>query len=778
MTTQTIQTTQAHSKQHTTKTTTLVVEQPQDYALLEERFRLVRYLIPNALRYRNANDFGRIHNTIRDQLDYPYRSFQHDKLDGEKNEKWAIYVLYPREEKVGELVLNWYQPGTPLPRREIAFSDLPLHVLLKLLAFRLFRSDKTHRFVGQGKCYVYARPGSKDSDFHYCVEIELEGALTNTEDAPTQEFRVIPHARCFGKVTSPLRPGEPYFGKRAVENRFVFLHLKSEAVGQEATVYHQTTFPGRRAQIKYHDLRDVNAGRGKIIFDFTQQFIANLREVGIVADLRERTFMLAPLSKTADIAVQHLTEIGIYDNRLRRIHSLDDYIVLFQSMYPNLRFVPLEDITRAPQGGVIALLDATAEDFKEDGILFGQDDPYPALYKEYPHIPKHSINVNTNDPDALEGGDYLDYSLFQLSDRDFQRSLDVVLSELYLKCAIIHGTERFPLPLIPDELAFIRRGYFDGVNVTVALWFAEQQLYFTDLGDPTSQLEAFYKLLERWGVDWIEQYEKLLAERKRISEHGIKELTAFDIIVGPNLFVAIEDLKERIFYDYDAIEQRHGEYHKTYPITHFQLVPHYERLQQERSTLLPLEQMRLQGLLDGSKPPLTGKATESQTFYGQLQAYDAFLEEVAMTHPALSFQELTSGEWRERIARIFGGKATKEGKYDRKRLLRIYNDLGMFLPERGENVQLYRGIWYDDTDAFLVGSPTSMNLQGQARAHLIRRFQIIQGDSHFDKEQLLQTMGVFFVRHEQYTVSPYYFHLIDLYVENVLRYVSSEEEDS
>ena len=58
-------TVQTYPKQHTTKTTTLVVEQPQDYALLEAHFRLVRYLIPDALRYRgNPNDFGRIHNRL------------------------------------------------------------------------------------------------------------------------------------------------------------------------------------------------------------------------------------------------------------------------------------------------------------------------------------------------------------------------------------------------------------------------------------------------------------------------------------------------------------------------------------------------------------------------------------------------------------------------------------------------------------------------------------------------------------------------------------------
>ena len=53
----------------------------------------------------------------------------------------------------------------------------------------------------------------------------------------------------------------------------------------------------------------------------------------------------------------------------------------------------------------------------------------------------------------------------------------------------------------------------------------------------------------------------------------------------------------------------------------------------------------------------------------------------------------------------------------------------------------------------------------------------MQGEAHFDDVQFLSTMGVLFVRSQQYTVSPYYFHLIDLYVENVLRYTPSGTED-
>ncbi len=295
---------------------------------------------------------------------------------------------------------------------------------------------------------------------------------------------------------------------------------------------------------------------------------------------------------------------------------------------------------------------------------------------------------------------------------------------------------------------------------------------FTDLGNPT-QNEQFYKLLDECGVDWNDQYELLLAERRRIAENGTaKDLPEFDIIVGRSLFVAIEDLDERVLYDYDEIGRRHQEQTIAYPVVQLKLAPHYDRV--KGSTMLPLGELARRGLLGGEQKPASASERQSLTFYKRLLEYDALLEEIAVTHPTLSYQELTRGAWLERIARIFGSKANGEGRYHRRVIAGIYRKRGMFLSEKGQDVQLYQGIWHDDSDSFLVGSPTGMKMQGQERAHLIRRFQIMQGGAHFKREHLLSTMGVLFVRPGQYTVSPYYFHLIDLYVENVLRYSPSE----
>ena len=757
-----------HPKRYTATTTSLVINGVQDYTILEQKFRLVRYIIPDTLLYRkNSTDFGRVHNTIRAQIDYPYRSFKHDDLDGKRNKKWVVYVLYPREAPISNLTLSWFEDAS-LPWREEAFSNLPLHLLMKLLQIRFFRGDGVSRFVGQDKCYVYAKSGG--NDFHYCVEIELLGVENNSEGGSNQEIRVIPHARRFGKANPPFLSSSPFFGKRMVGTRSFLIQLKPGMEAQESVLYTPLTISGMPARIKFHDTRNLDAGKGKIVFDFTQQFLANMRELGIIVSLRKRAFVQAPMPKIAELPIKQLRVVGVYDNRLNHTPDITRYIDLFHEMYPDIVFTTLEDITAAPEGGILILLDAKAEDFEEDGILSDKKDPYPTLYMNHTNIPKQSLNVNPNDPDALEGGNYLDYPLVQPQDKDFARNLRVSLNELYLKCSVLYGTEHFPLPLIPDQRAFIRKGRFGGKTFTVGLWFSDNQVHFVNLADPT-QSEAFYELLDQWSVDWDTQYDNLLAERQRITENGApKDLPEFDIIVGPDLFVAIENLEERILYEYDQIDQRHKEQRTLYPLAHFKLAPQYERIRQERSTLLPLDELVQQGLLSGRKSPKTVADRQSLTFYKQLRAYDLLLEDIGKTYPILSYQELTSGEWLERIAHIFGSKATSEGKYHRRVIAGIYKDLGMFLSEKGQDVQLYQHIWYDDTNAFLIGSPTTIPMKGHDRAQLIRRFQIMQGEAHFKKEQLLSTMGVLFVRHNQYTVSPYYFHLIDLYVENVLQY--------
>lgn len=770
------------TKERTFSTTTIVIDPITDYSLLENNFRLIRYLIPGNLKFSYKKNlsilFGRIYNAFRDQVGAPYRSYTFDKLDGENNIQWAFYVMYPRQDEIASVSLPWYQ-NEPLQRREIRFQDLPRHVLIKLLQIRFCHGNQTGRFVGQDKCYVYADSDFK-KDIHVCAEIEIKGASTNREGPYEQEFRVIAHARRFVKAASPYGNADALFAKHSISNKLFFSHLKQSALQKEANVYRRFTSDKSRAHLMYHNTKRIDAGRGKIVHDFIPAFLEDLAVLGIAGHIRKRTFRPASPPDTALLPTENLHTVGVFDNRLDKTHLLSDYVDLFNIINSTVQFIPLSDLSLAPRGGAFVLLDARAEDFKEDGILYGQyTDPYPPLYKAYRSIPKQSLNVNPNDIDALAGGKYLDYPLLKSHDKNLIRNLDVGLNELYLKCSILRGQETYALPYLPDQMAFVRRRIYDGTKYTVALCIENHQQHFIHLESPEEK-SAFYALLKRWGVDWLDKHKQLLIERNKfkdtITETG-RELSSFDIIVGPDLFVAIEDLQETVLYEYEEILRRKNEQTIRYPINDFLLTPSYDQLREKRSSLVPLEA----DWLTGKRFPKTKTAQKALAFYHQLLKYDDFLKkEVAITHPVLSFKELTeSEEWVERIAKIFGSEKASskiirgkliEGKYHCRLIIGIYQDLDKFLSEKGQEVHLYQGIWYDETNAFTVGSPTGMNIEGQDKANPIRRFQILQGADHFNKEQVLSTMGVKFVRFNQYTVSPYYFHLIDVYVESILRH--------
>lgn len=781
MTTTTIQMrTRGGVKRRTVRTTTLEIERPASFAPLESRFRVERYVLPDDLRYSTQNSaviFGQVHNALRAQLECAYKAFKHDRLDGMP--RWAVYALFPCDAQPTPVTLPWHRNRGELPHRSVPFAEVPFHITLKLLQIALFRGATSARFVGRDSCYAYARPAG--GDFHYCVRVELQGARDAGEADPTQEFRVIPHAVRFGLADPAYaRPWDALYGKRAVGDRFYFLHLKAGQPAGERAVYREVRFADRRARVKYHDPRALDAGRGKILDDFIRDFLAHLRDLGIAGAPRRRTLTQFKAPDRLDLDFTRLGAVGVYDNRLARdAHPLADYVDLFARLRPDVAFVPIERPTDAPARALLALLDATAADFAQGGVLAGREDPYPPLYRTTPDIAKQSLVVNFNDPSALNGGDYLEYPFpAPPQERDLALRLEVALNELYLKGAIVgdHREEHLPWPLTPaDDRAFVRKRCYDGETYTTALWFRDGRPQFADLGDPDAR-QAVVAMMARWGVDYGARFEEYLNQPGRAEEPP-----AYDFIVGPDLFVAIEELQERVLYAYGEIERRRRERATLRPIDDFKLTSHYEAL--KSADMRPLAE--LLGAADGglAQASAAGLARpsaaleRSRAFYRQLLEFDRLLDEIAITHPTISLDELGGEAWMGEIARIFGG-TRGDGKPHRRTLLEKYRTLNLFLSDRGDDVQLSQGIWYDETGAFIVGAPTPMNIGGQENAHVFRRFRVLQGEGHFDGARYLAAMAVQFVRPRQYTVLPYQYHLIDLYVENVRRYEMAALRDA
>ncbi|HEY4036740.1 MAG TPA: hypothetical protein VGL94_22515 [Ktedonobacteraceae bacterium] len=758
-----------------TPTTTLIVSEPIDFRRLEAHYRLIRYELPVDLHWKakkDSNAYGQMHNSLRDQLDCPYKAFKYDRLDG-GIPKWVVYALYPRDATPATIKVEFLSIA-PLSSKEVPFDHLDLHLLLKLLQIAYVRGDQVRRFIGQDLCYVHAK---KEGNSHICLQIDLKEDIRMQPGDIEREFKVIGQARLFRPVSYPTSTVFPYtyFGRKITHGKVYFLHLKKSEVETckqtKEPLYAIRTRPGKRTTLVYHDQRHIEESVGKLLYDFIQDFIAFLARYRIMCRSKERNFTeFVPPKGQAELPLTLLNPIAVFDNRLNKARSLQDYLDIFTQFLPELHFTPVEDLLQVGTQSIFVIQDYNKEDFEQGGILEGQVDPYASLYRKYPQLPKQSINVNLNKQTDTSQEAYLDYPLPRPNDKNFKLKLDVALAQLYLKDVICYersGQQR--LPLLPTQFAFIRKdSYFSRQSAyETLLYFENDTLHFLDLRDHIQQ-DRRDELLARMGIDWEAMYEDLLRKyRKKDDQDERKDLSSYDIIVGPGLFIELEDLNERVLYDYSEIIKRQAAVDMLVPIEEFKLLSHYDVIR--KSSYLSASQLSLLDLLRGQVLPKNDNEAESLKFYLQLEEYDAFLGNLQQSYQTISFNMLSQNEHMEQIRSIFDIQPDKNGQYNRRQFKGYYQKRGWFSSDKAKDVHMYGGIWYDDYHCYMVGSLQSMNQQ-QPRAHLIRRFNVYQGADHFDIRPLLLATSVQFVRLNQYTVYPYAFHLIDLYVENILRF--------
>jgi hypothetical protein len=729
-------------KKATARTTTIRIEPPADFKRLEEQYQL------------------------KEQINAPYRSFTHDYLDGAR--RWAVYVLYPRQRDnaAGFPVIQF--EGSELPSRELKFSEPKLHVLIKLLQVNYFRSSDNAnrgRFVGQDRCYIYARRRSEETrKYHICLEIEMKG---DVQDENT--FYVYGQARTFAKqetVDLSYADLHTYYTLSEIrDGLLMFRQVKRSEVGSTPNLYGRRTFTGSRTTLDFHDQDDVEQSRGYLVDTFIKGFLQHLSQFGFQAKHIQREFLRHNESEVADfeLPIKLLNMVYVLDARFRHHHDLTTYLTDFQKQFPDLTFQVVDEITPDCTIPVLIFEDCEAKAFQEDMPLYGQNDPHQQLYQELPLVIKQFINVNGNEPE--KGGsreDYLDYEM----ELPGEHRILMTLNQLFLKDLTLHARDVTTLlPLAPTNLVFVHRENRGRgqkkQEYEIAAYFEGNLVQFLNLRD-LSDRTKFYELMDKLGVNWDDCYDQL-RERYKKTNDG-EDLNTFDVIVGPDLFVDIEDAHEALLYEYEEILRRIDEYNQSFPLDELKLAAHYDTLIEDPA--LSEDMLVMRGYIQKPKPlsmPKNKKHREAVELYYALQQYDTFLDELKPRYETITFGILTSEESLiDRIRSIFQSK-TGRGLRD------LYKLTGKFAGVREEDViPVYKGIWYVPDDLrYVVGDTYAMN-SVQARAHRVRRFAVYQGTDKFDIHHMLDAMSVKFVRLKQYTVCPYYFHLIDLYIDSVL----------
>lgn len=765
-----------------TPTTTLLITKPTDFAILEAAYQLVRYELPDDLRWKfrsakNPSDmWARMQNSFQVQIRFPYRVFTHDKLNEGAYHKWVIYVLTPRHIPPQTITLP-FGSDEALPCKAMAFTNLAFHMVIKLLQAACMHGNQAGRFTGQGRCYVHAKCSGKFS--HICVQLDLCEDIRTQEDDQLRLFKVEAQAKTFRRCENDEKvyTREAYFRKRNVpDGTIYFLQVKLDDGDrfkeEKSSLYRISNRKGKKTTLMYHNLNHIDESTGKILSDYIRDFRLFLAQFGIECQMQQRLFHEYTPPRERELVLKNASvqPILAFDHRKQRTIPLHNYLQLFQNIQPETQFLAIDDLSQIQQP-VLVLQDYQREDFLDKGVFFGETDPYQELYRAYSALPKQFLNVNLLKAKDLDTEAYLSYSLPEKS--QFKPNLKTSLMQLALKAIVcLDKPVSECLPFFPEDLIYVcKQRNIPGLPepFETMMYVENNHLHFLDLRDHEQRMQAQERCL-RLGVNWFECMEQMIVKYKREEKpEEERALPNYHVIIGPDLFVEIENAAERVLYDYDEIVRRQKEIKTVFPVEVFQLLKHYNTVKNEN--FLCLEELQKRGLLDTQKKPTSQIEAQSLHFYTQLEKYDAYLEEIQLEDPLLSFEKLTDdeGPFIEMIRYILEIKPNKNGQYTNQKLLGYYQKLKWFQSEKAKDVHMYQGIWYDDEYYYMVGATEGMKYQ-QPRAHLIRRFDVYQGGEHFDIQLFLRMLSVQFVRLEQYTVYPYPFHLIDIYVENILRF--------
>lgn len=683
-------------KQRTMATSTLQVQKPLNYSILESKYKLIRYVVPNNF-HSKKNKYALLHIELRSQLSVPYLLHTHDKLD--RGESVVIYALYPRNNNHIQPLQIKFLSDDYLPNREIRFEQIQLFNIVKLIQAEYFK--KFPHFASNGSYFIHAH-GNSD-DWHICMEIKIQGARHNIGEndieLDNQEFWITGQAKKFHKVTKHPDAIQikkyPYYIKKVQGDLVVFKQLPTEKIDEHQnhlfTVYSSKSSPARLA---YHaqSSKDIQPCRGYLLHQFIKSFIAKLNNLGIPTSQKKRNWLEYKIQGNSIELPHRLQRVYIYDNRRNKItRPIQHYQTILANHYQDLEFIIVDDIANTNKQPVLILQDTSENDYLGDednengihGLFYGQKDPYQIIYEQYKSTPKQSININQNSEQPKRKKSphnsisYLDYPMIDLSHKKthwavkFQVCLhqlamkDIVMNQIPVSDSLPFGEILAPL----INYVYIRKvTYKDMTDPYCTMMYIENsKLVFHDLRDPDAK-KVLREICSRFGYSWTTIEEKIIKKHRRKKEDDI---TSYDIILMPNMVVEIEEVAETIIFDYDEIQARLDARNTKRPVSEFKLYPHYEKIKSKNLTL------------------------------GQVEEYDILIDKISRVQTHVSYNELATQILNKEMGQIFGLPTASDApnvRYNTNRLLGYYKKIWGTGGGKGNDVQLSQGIWFDETD--------------------------------------------------------------------------------
>lgn len=573
-------------------TTNIVIENAEnlDFTRLNEKYNLIKYEIPTAFNCKKTNNsdnaFARFHNCYREQLDKPYYFWSF---------KLGLYVLFPTNETPKPLSFGFLD--STVEPENIAFDDVPLHVLMKLLVADYFYNEieKKQRFC-QSKFFML---GNGRGSIFTTVRLELRHDYTNPSENGNKEFYIIPQATTILKKDKKYEKEEYlhtkiFYQRIQKDDTIYFRQAKIDAVkkwklnGEEVDFFTEPTQLDRknlnlkRANLAWHREKTYNESRGFVTYKFQTNFCEYLKkEFDILVKPKQTEFQsIDDLSfstrkgfSETGLALRELKTIFVLDNRLvnnetNKIfnnNKLAVFIELLNAEYfkeYGIQFVAISQDQISADKAILIVQDYNKDDFEvnEDDKAIGylakkgyKEDPKVKLYSTYKNIPKQTISLNPNKyPKKNEDWTkYFDYNI-ELTD-DIKTKLSVCLNELYLKRLVVRNIQ-------PDKdfvFYFMSKvkDYFFLYDYTL-MYVEDNTFQFLNFAQNKKHL---HEKLNEFGIQYreiVQRFKEKYKYDEKTDEELYEKLSNTHFIISKDLIVEIEETEERLLLNYKEIEKQ------------------------------------------------------------------------------------------------------------------------------------------------------------------------------------------------------------------------------
>ncbi|MCB9231085.1 MAG: hypothetical protein H6581_05460 [Bacteroidia bacterium] len=623
--------------------------------------------------------------------------------------KKELYILLPND-SVNTLINC---EGTPLFAEKLKPWNVYSDILIKLVLAEYF--SKSPSFISSEKFFLFAKAekGQKYA-LVYCIRL----AKKRSENF-SDEFIVQGFATRFKKVT--LEEYLTYYSRKQVpygiefhRNKQVFLRqLKVSEISQhKGGIFLHLPPKWEKSSMSFHSvdsLNKFNLSRGALLQSFIDSFISHLKAHGISASQRKAKLIQVSSSyQTATINLKGF-KVGLIDARFNPSFPLNEMVTLPENLIKNVSLVPKTLDRFEKDLPLLFAMDYGKNAFEEGGILAGKSDPYFTLKSnpDFSKIPTQGLKIE--DLDRRQNGNQFESKTF----KNLKRNIEISVNQLALKAAILgfnFETSRLPHVELLKEKVYVQKEW------------------------------AFYLKNGKLVIQQTQSRAKLVQLLTEISNISHPEMLLNDIYENENPF--------KLEFDSEFFAPKNPTiFHRGQCI---QIIETQEKVLYEENIIKERLAKR------EAKIP-KAKFLSSKNDHVSLQM-NQFIKNF-FPQEFLSYEEILSAIGKNLPETIL---KRNNDTYLRK-YLKDCCGIDLMGKREGGIFGIFQGIWFEEENQqYFVGRQQGRK-PTQENTFQLRKIHQLRGE--FSPDQFFPLLMVDFIRHNEWTVLPYPFRLIQMKME-------------